>query len=172
MALGKRRQKQTSLWVEASQLQARGRHPFYSRVNEILDEAKFDTYTERIYRKYYAKTMGRPSIAPGVYFRCFLMGYFEGIASERGIAEEFSTASPVSLYGSTKLASEVLATEYGAAFGFPVRINRCGVLAGAGQDVVLLDRARFPRPKACAEYLSPEATRILDRLGLPARIDR
>jgi len=54
-------------------------------------------------------------------------------ASERGIAEEFSTASPVSLYGSTKLASEVLATEYGAAFGFPVRINRCGVLAGAGQ---------------------------------------
>src|SRR5438552_18360663 len=78
MALGKRIQKQTSLWVEASQLQARGRHPFYSRVNEILDGAKFDTYAERICRKYYAKTMGRPSIAPGVYFRCFLMGYFEG----------------------------------------------------------------------------------------------
>jgi transposase len=86
MALGKRRQQQTSLWVEASQLQARGRHPFYSRVNEILDRAKFDTYAERICRKYYAKTMGRPSIAPGVYFRCFLMGYFEGIDSERGIA--------------------------------------------------------------------------------------
>src|SRR5437899_10575458 len=90
MALGKRRQKQTSLWVEASQLQARGRHPFYSRVNEILDEAKFDTYTERICRKYYAKTMGRPSIAPGVYFRCFLMGYFEGIDSERGIVYRVS----------------------------------------------------------------------------------
>ena len=90
MALGKRRQKQTSLWVEASQLQARGRHPFYSRVNEILDGAKFDTYAERICRKYYAKTMGRPSIAPGVYFRCFLMGYFEGIDSERGIAYRVS----------------------------------------------------------------------------------
>src|SRR5712691_7876124 len=90
MALGKRRQKQTSFWVETSQLQARGRHPFYSRLNEILDRAKFDTYAQRICRKYYATTMGRPSIAPGVYFRCFLMGYFEGIDSERGIAYRLS----------------------------------------------------------------------------------
>lgn len=90
MALGKRRQKQSSFWVETSQLQARGRHPFYSRLNEILDRAKFDTYAERICRKYYAPTMGRPSIAPGVYFRCFLMGYFEGIDSERGIAYRVS----------------------------------------------------------------------------------
>jgi nucleoside-diphosphate-sugar epimerase len=53
--------------------------------------------------------------------------------SERGVAETFSTAAPVSLYGSTKLCSEALALEYGDAFGFPVWINRCGVLAGAGQ---------------------------------------
>jgi CDP-paratose 2-epimerase len=53
--------------------------------------------------------------------------------SAAGIAEEFSTRAPVSLYGSTKLASEALALEYGAAFHFPVWINRCGVLAGAGQ---------------------------------------
>jgi transposase len=90
MALGKRRQKQATFWVETSQLQARGRHPFYSRLNEILEGAKFDSYAERICRKYYAKTMGRPSIAPGVYFRCFLMGYFEGIDSERGIAYRVS----------------------------------------------------------------------------------
>lgn len=50
-----------------------------------------------------------------------------------GIDESFSTAAPVSLYGATKLASETMALEYGEAFGFPVRINRCGVLAGAGQ---------------------------------------
>src|SRR5439155_11692658 len=50
-----------------------------------------------------------------------------------GVSEGFSTAPPVSLYGSTKIASEILALEYGAAFGFPVWINRCGVLAGAGQ---------------------------------------
>jgi CDP-paratose 2-epimerase len=53
--------------------------------------------------------------------------------SVEGIAEEFSTAAPISLYGSTKLASEAVALEYGCTFGFPVWINRCGVLAGAGQ---------------------------------------
>jgi CDP-paratose 2-epimerase len=53
--------------------------------------------------------------------------------SAAGINETFSTAAPVSLYGATKLASEVLALEYGDAFDLPVRINRCGVLAGAGQ---------------------------------------
>jgi CDP-paratose 2-epimerase len=53
--------------------------------------------------------------------------------SEHGIAENFSTAPPVSLYGASKLASEVVALEYGDAFDFPVWINRCGVLAGAGQ---------------------------------------
>jgi CDP-paratose 2-epimerase len=53
--------------------------------------------------------------------------------SEDGISENFSTAAPVSLYGATKLSSEVLALEYGRIFGFPVWINRCGVLAGAGQ---------------------------------------
>ena len=53
--------------------------------------------------------------------------------SPEGVAETFSTSSPVSLYGSTKLASEMLALEYGETFGFPIWINRCGVLAGAGQ---------------------------------------
>ncbi len=53
--------------------------------------------------------------------------------SENGVAEDFSTMAPVSLYGSSKLASETLALEYGATFDFPVWINRCGVLAGAGQ---------------------------------------
>jgi CDP-paratose 2-epimerase len=53
--------------------------------------------------------------------------------SEAGVAEAFSTQPPLSLYGSTKLASEILALEYGSAFGLPVWLNRCGVLAGAGQ---------------------------------------
>ena len=53
--------------------------------------------------------------------------------SPDGISTSFSTQAPISLYGSTKLASEALAAEYGFAFGFPVWINRCGVLAGAGQ---------------------------------------
>ncbi len=53
--------------------------------------------------------------------------------SPEGVSEAFSTAAPVSLYGATKIASEVMALEYGETFGFPVWINRCGVLAGAGQ---------------------------------------
>jgi CDP-paratose 2-epimerase len=53
--------------------------------------------------------------------------------SGAGLAEDFSTAPPLSLYGNSKLCSEWLALEYGAAFNFPVWINRCGVLAGAGQ---------------------------------------
>jgi len=56
----------------------------------------------------------------------------EGLSAE-GIAEKFSTAAPVSLYGATKLAGEALALEYASAFDFPVWINRCGVMAGAGQ---------------------------------------
>ncbi len=55
-----------------------------------------------------------------------------GISTD-GVSEVYSTTPPVSLYGSTKVASESLALEYGATFGFPVRVNRCGVLAGAGQ---------------------------------------
>ena len=90
MAMGKRGAKQASFWIESSRLQVRGRHPFYGKLNEILQRAKFDSVVERICRKYYARTMGRPSLAPGVYFRCFLLGYFEGIDSERGIAYRVS----------------------------------------------------------------------------------
>jgi CDP-paratose 2-epimerase len=57
----------------------------------------------------------------------------EASISSAGVAEHFSTQAPLSLYGSAKLASEVVALDYGHAFGFPVFVNRCGVLAGAGQ---------------------------------------
>jgi CDP-paratose 2-epimerase len=77
----------------------------------------------------------RPVIAPasrlGSEFQ--LSAFPVSAFSSRGIAETFSTAAPVSLYGATKLTSEILALEYGAAFDFPVWINRCGVMAGAGQ---------------------------------------
>ncbi len=60
-------------------------------------------------------------------------GVFPSGSSIDGIGEGFSTEAPVSLYGATKLASEVMALEYSATYGFPVWINRCGVIAGAGQ---------------------------------------
>jgi CDP-paratose 2-epimerase len=54
-------------------------------------------------------------------------------AAATGITEDFSTAAPISLYGATKLASETLAFEYAHRYGTPLCINRCGVMAGAGQ---------------------------------------
>ena len=63
----------------------------------------------------------------------FVLHETSAAAGPRGVTEEFSTAAPISLYGVSKLASEQIALEYGAAFGFPVWVNRCGVMAGAGQ---------------------------------------
>jgi transposase len=85
MALGKRGDEQEDLFITHQQLRAQS-HPYYQAVNRILAEHGFDRYAEATCAKFYAKKMGRPSLAPGVYFRCLLLGYFEGIDSERGIA--------------------------------------------------------------------------------------
>ncbi len=86
MALGKRKAEQQGLWVATTELPKSPGHPFYQKLNELLAEAKFDKWIEERCQPYYAATMGRPSIPPGVYFRMILVGYFEGIASQRGIA--------------------------------------------------------------------------------------
>ena len=85
MTLGKRKPRQNSLWVDTRHWPAHAAHPFYRRLDEILQRARFDLDVERLGRKDYAPTMGRPSLAPGICFRYFLVGYFEGIDSERGI---------------------------------------------------------------------------------------
>jgi transposase len=86
MALGKRKREQQGLWVATTDLPKSPGHPFYRKLNDVLAEADFDGWVERLCQPYYAATMGRPSIPPGVYFRMILAGYFEGIASQRGIA--------------------------------------------------------------------------------------
>jgi len=87
MAMGKKRARQQALWVATRELPRTRGHVFYDRVNEILKDEKFDEFAEQeCVRFYKSETMGRPSIAPGVYFRMLMIGYFEGIDSERGIA--------------------------------------------------------------------------------------
>lgn len=76
---------------------------------------------------------GLPMLATGEAFTVDTKARRPAGVSAAGIAEDFSTQAPVSLYGATKLASEQLALEYGNAFDFPVWVNRCGVMAGAGQ---------------------------------------
>jgi transposase len=86
MALGRRKPKQQQLWLATADLPQSPGHPFYQKLNELLAEAGFDPYVEELCQPYYAEGKGRPSIPPGVYFRMLLVGYFEGIASQRGIA--------------------------------------------------------------------------------------
>jgi transposase len=86
MGRRERRQRQKDLWVAAADLPQTAAHPFYERLNKLLDEHGFDAYAEQRCEKFYALKMGRPSLAPGLYFRSLLIGYFEGLDSERAIA--------------------------------------------------------------------------------------
>ena len=87
MAMGTRKQqeRQEGLWIATDDLPRSGGHPFHERLNELLAETGFDSFVEERCRRFYAAKMGRPSLAPGVYFRLLLIGYFEGLDSERGI---------------------------------------------------------------------------------------
>jgi transposase len=88
MAMGKRKQRQESLFITADDLPRSDGHPFYQKLNALLAEAGFDAWIERRCRPFYEQEekRGKPSIPPGVYFRMLLVGYFEGIDSQRGIA--------------------------------------------------------------------------------------
>jgi transposase len=96
MAMGtrKHRGRQESLWYRAELAEAPG-HPFYRKLDRVLVEAGFDDFCEEQCRPFYADKTGRPSLAPGVYFRLMLIGFFEGLDSERGIA--WRTADSLSL---------------------------------------------------------------------------
>src|ERR1700689_5711704 len=87
MAMGtrKQRERQEGLWYRAELPTAPG-HPFYKRLNEVLDKAKFDRFCEKSCAGFYHRKLGRPSLPPGQYFRVMMIGFFEGLDSERGIA--------------------------------------------------------------------------------------
>jgi transposase len=87
MAMGKRKRhaKQASMWVATQDLPRTAAHPFYMRLNQILDQNGFDRYVEDLCQRFYADE-GRPGLPPGRYFRLLLIGYFEGLDAERAIA--------------------------------------------------------------------------------------
>ncbi len=88
MAVGKRKREpqQGSIWVATQDLPRSPSPPFYARLDQVLDKAGFDANVERLCAPFYADKMGRPSLPPGRYFRLLMIGYFEGLDSERGIA--------------------------------------------------------------------------------------
>src|SRR5580700_10609478 len=87
MAMGTRKQpeRQEELWYRSELPEAPG-HPFYRRLNEVLEREGFDRFCEGRCREFYHEKLGRPSLAPGLYFRIMMIGFFEGLDSERGIA--------------------------------------------------------------------------------------
>jgi transposase len=87
MAMGQRKhEEQRAMWVGVSELAKSVSHPFYEKLNGLLAKHGFDEFVEAQCQAFYAEKMGRPSLAPGRYFRLLLLGYFEGLDSERGIA--------------------------------------------------------------------------------------
>jgi len=88
MAMGTRRgrERQEDLWVAYADMATGPGHPFYVRLNEVLDGEGFDAFVEEQCARFYADKLGRPGLTPGIYFRSLMIGYFKGIKSERGIA--------------------------------------------------------------------------------------
>ena len=80
------RSHQEELWIPTCTLARPASHPFYEQLNQLLAKHDFDRFVEGKCQRFYAAMMGRPGLAPGIYFRLLLVGYFEGIDSERGIS--------------------------------------------------------------------------------------
>ena len=88
MAMGKKpaARQPSPMWVTTADLPTSAGHPFFERLNQVLEEAGFDAFVEGLCAVFYASRLGRPSLRPGRYFRLLFIGYFEGLSSERGIA--------------------------------------------------------------------------------------
>jgi len=112
MAMGRRkdRARTPGLWIATNELPRIGGHPFYQRLNQVLEVHRFDEFVEAQCAPFYAETVGRPSLTPGTYFRLLLIGYFEGIDSERGIA--WRTADSLALRGFLGLGLDEVPPEH------------------------------------------------------------
>jgi transposase len=110
MGMGTRETDQPPLWIATSDLPASPAHPFYTRLNAVLDAHGFDRFVEDQCRRFYAAVMGRPSLPPGQYFRLLLVGYFEGIDAERGIA--WRAADSLAVRGFARLAHHEAAPDH------------------------------------------------------------
>ena len=100
MALGRRKREQQEMWVATTDLPKSEGHVFFRKLNQLLSEADFDRWVETLCRPHYHQELGRPSIPPGIYFRMLLVGYFEGIGSQRGIAWRCRDSLSLKAWGS------------------------------------------------------------------------
>ena len=155
MAIGRRRRApQQELFVATSDIRALD-NPFYRALNGLLEEHGFDEFAEEQCREFYAGNRGRPGVPPGVYFRMLMVGYLEGLGSERGIAwrcaDSFSLreflgcglrANPPEHSTLSKTRKRLSVEAHGAVFGFVLeRLMESGLLSGKtlGVDATTLE---------------------------------
>ncbi len=105
MAMGPQKDRQGDLLVGWSEMPRSPGHVFYDRLQSVLIEGGFDAFAEASCRPYYAARLGAPSVQPGRYFRMHLVGYFEGIDSERGL--EWRCSDSLSLREFLRLENRV-----------------------------------------------------------------
>src|SRR3974377_1559236 len=105
MAMGtrKQREKQEGVWIAHTECAAPPGKPVFQKLNELLEAERFDEFVEGRCAKFYAAQFGRPSLTPGIYFRSLLIGYFEGIGAERGIAWRLADSLGLRRFGGIDL---------------------------------------------------------------------
>ena len=126
MAMGRQKDGQGDLMVSWSEMPRSPGHVFYDRLQSVLIEGGFDAFAEASCRPYYAARMGAPSVPPGRYFRMHLVGYFEGIDSERGL--EWRCSDSLSLRAFLRLGAVIgyrtIPGCHGAARACPMKSTR------------------------------------------------
>src|SRR5947207_8448097 len=84
MGTRRRRERQERLWISHNELANGPAHPFYKRVNELLEAKRFDEFAEKECARFYAENNGRPSLTPGIYFRLLLVGFLKELIRSGG----------------------------------------------------------------------------------------
>ena len=152
------------MWVASTDLPQSAGHPFYARLNRVLDEAGFDAFVEAQCAKFYADGVGRPSLAPGRYFRLLLLGYIERLDSERAIAWRAGRVQP--------LVSRDTATELLRVLTYP----KFGLTAEERQDLLddylpCCETVAVPEPPPAVPQCRDPFDRPFLDLALAARAD-
>jgi hypothetical protein len=149
-------------------------HPFYTRLNQILEHANFDAYVESLCQHFYANEIGRPGLPPGRYFRILLLGYFEELDSERTnrLARRFVERARRTLTRpATTTALPIAAAEMRAAMVVEVGVTDCDVINSSRTLPDLIAAANFA-PTALRPITSDpilDSSRASVRPPTPAR---
>ena len=156
------------MWVTTTELPTAASHPFYARVNQLLRDRGFDNFAEARCASFYAAPTGRPELAPGIYFRLLLVGYFEGLDSERAIA--WRAADSLTLRDFLGLAFPDAPPDHSTYISEPDRGEQSWIDQEDARDAVYGNRRRIrgergkPLLRRRGERVERSTTNILKRV--------